>query len=212
MKTSVTTSIDQDLDEAGLIRAQVVIPPDLNPDVQLLANRCSPADFEASICPPNSVMGSAVAASPLLSQPLAGNVVFVETGGTPDIGLDLQGQLHLLLRGSLGLDKVVVFDGLPDIPISHFALTFPSSPGLLIASRNLCVPPPPLFHADFTGYNGASTAVDSPATVQGACAPSNLAKKCKKAKKKKHKHRAADAKKHKKKKSCKKKKKRKKKR
>jgi hypothetical protein len=211
MKTSVTTSIDQDLDEAGLIRAQVVIPPDLNPDVQLLGNRCSPADFEASICPPSSIMGSAVAASPLLSQPLAGNVVFVDTGGTPDIGLDLQGQLHLLLRGTLGLDKVVVFDGLPDIPIAHFALTFPSAPGLLIASRNLCVPPPPLFHADFTGYNGANTAVDSPATIQGACGP-NPATKCKKAKKKKHKKRAAEAKKKHKKKSCKKKKKRKKRR
>ena len=208
MKTSVTTSIDQDLDEAGLVQARVVIPPDLNPDVQLLGNRCSPADFEASVCPPNSVIGSAVAASPLLSRPLAGNVVFVETGGTPDIGLDLQGQLHLLLRGSLGLDKVVVFDGLPDIPIAHFALTFPSSPGLLIASRNLCVPPPPLFHADFTGYNGATTAVDSSATVQGACGR-NAATKCKKAKKKKHKRRAAEAKKHKKK-SCKKKKRKKK--
>ncbi|HEY6652500.1 MAG TPA: hypothetical protein VI028_00090, partial [Solirubrobacterales bacterium] len=177
MKTSVTTSIDQDLDEAGLVKARVVIPPDLNPDVALLGNRCSAADFETSNCPPNSVIGSVVAASPLLSQPLAGNVVFVETGGTPDIGLDLQGQLHLLLRGSLGLDKVVVFDGLPDIPIAHFALTFPSAPGLLIASRNLCVPPPPLFHADFTGYNGATTAVDSSATVQGACGP-NAATKC----------------------------------
>ncbi len=201
MKTSVTTSIDQDLDEAGLVQARVVIPPDLNPDVQLLGNRCSRADFEASNCPPNSVVGSAVAASPLLSQPLAGNVVFVETGATPDIGLDLQGQLHLLLRGSLGLDKVVVFDGLPDIPIAHFALTFPSAPGLLIASRNLCVPPPPLFHADFTGYNGATTAVDSSATVQGGCGQ-NAATKCKKAKKK-HKRRAAEAKKKHKKKSCK---------
>jgi hypothetical protein len=209
MKTSVTTWIDQDLDEAGLVKARVVIPPDLNPDVALLGNRCSAADFETSNCAPNSVMGSAVAASPLLSQPLAGNVVFVETGGTPDIGLDLQGQLHLLLRGSLGLDKVVVFDGLPDIPIAHFALTFPSAPGLLIASRNLCVPPPPLFHADFTGYNGATTAVDSSATVQGACGQ-NAATKCKKAKKKKHKRRAAEAKKKHKKKSCKKKKRKKK--
>ena len=135
MKTSVTTSIDQDLDEAGLVRARIVIPPDLNPDVQLLGNRCSPADFEASVCPPNTIMGSAVAASPLLSQPLAGTVVFVETGATPDIGLDLQGQLPLLLRGTLGLDKVVIFDGLPDIPIAHFELTFPCAPGLLIASR-----------------------------------------------------------------------------
>jgi hypothetical protein len=207
-KTSVTTSIDQDLDEAGLVKATVTIPPDLNPDANLLGNRCTPTDFLASNCPPSSVMGSAVAASPLLSQPLAGNVVFVDTGGVPDIGLDLQGQLHLLLRGSLGLDKVVTFDGLPDIPIAHFALTFPASPGLLSASRNLCVPPPPNFHADFQGYNGASTAVDSSATVVGSCKP--LATKCKAKKKHKKKHhRAAESKKHKKKhkKHCKKKRK-----
>jgi len=193
-KTSVTTSIDQDIDEAGLIRATVTIPPDLNPDANLLGNRCSPTDFLASNCPPSSVMGSAVAASPLLTQPLAGNVVFVETGGVPDIGLDLQGQLHLLLRGTLGLDKVVTFDGLPDIPIAHFALTFPSSPGLLAASRNLCEPPPPNFHADFVGYNGAASSVDSPATIIGGCNPAGSGSKCRKAKKK-HKHRAAEAKK-----------------
>jgi hypothetical protein len=131
-------------------------------------------------------------------------VIFVDTGGVPDIGLDLQGQLHLLLRGTLGLDKVVTFDGLPDIPISHFQLTFPASPGLLTASRNLCVPPPPNFHADFQGYNGANTSVDTAAVVEGACQEVLPAKKCKKAKKKR-KHRAAEAKKHKKK-SCKKKK------
>jgi hypothetical protein len=190
LKTTATTSIDQDADEAGLVRAEVAIPPDLNPDVALLGNRCSPTDFQASNCPPSSVMGSAIAASPLLSQALAGNVVFVDTGGTPDIGLDLQGQLHLLLRGTLSLDKHVVFDGLPDIPIFHFQLTFPSSPGLLIASRNLCVPPAPVFHAVFQGYNGASTSVDPSATVEG-CGPSGpVTKKCKKAKKKR-KHRAA---------------------
>ena len=42
----------------------------------------------------------------------------------PDIGLDLNGQLHLLLTGSLTLSEVVTFDGLPDIPISDFRLTF----------------------------------------------------------------------------------------
>jgi hypothetical protein len=209
-KTSATTSIDQDLDEAGLIKATVAIPPDLNPDASLLGNRCSPTAFLASNCPPNSVMGSAVAASPLLSQPLSGNVMLIESGGLPDIGLDLQGQLHLLLKGTLGLDKVVTFDGLPDIPIAHFALTFPSSPGLLTASRDLCVPPPPLFHADFQGYNGASTSVNSSATVVGACNPLATAKKCKKAKKKKGKKRAAEAKKKSKNKSCKKKKRKKK--
>jgi hypothetical protein len=205
-KTTATTSIDQDPGEAGLIKATVTIPPDLNPDANLLGNRCSPIAFLASNCPPNSVMGSAIAASPLLKQPLSGNVMLIDTGGLPDIGLDLQGQLHLLLRGTLGVDKVVTFDNLPDIPIAHFALTFPSAPGLLTASRNLCVPPAPNFHADFQGYNGASSSVDSAATVVGACNPLGT-KKCKKAKKRKRNHRAAEAKKKHKKKSCKKKRK-----
>ena len=72
----------------------------------------------------------------------------------------------------------------------------------MIANRDLCVGPPPVFHADFTGYNGATTSVDSPASVQGCGGGSNAAK-CKKAKKK-HKHRAAESKKQKKR-SCKKK-------
>jgi hypothetical protein len=131
-------------------------------------------------------------------------VELVQGSSLPDIGLDLAGQLHLQLKGSLGLDQVVTFDNLPDIPISHFQLTFTNPPSLLLANRNLCTPPPPLFHADFTGYNGATVPVDSQATVIGSCA-GNAGAKCKKAKKKKRHHRAAESKKHKKK-SCKKKK------
>ena len=96
----------------------------------------------------------------------------------------------------------MTFDGLPDIPIAHFQLTFGPNPGLLTANRNLCAPPRPLFHADFAGYNGAAASVDAPATVDGCGAVS----KCKKANKKKHKRRAAEAKKKHKKRSCKKKK------
>jgi hypothetical protein len=100
---------------------------------------------------------------------------------------------------------VVTFDGLPDIPIAHFQLTFTPSPGLLLANRDLCVPPAPLFHADFQGYNGAAVSVDSPAIIEG-CGPAPAARKCKKAKKKR-KHRAAsEAKKKHKKKKCKRKK------
>ena len=118
------------------------------------------------------MVGNAIATSPLLSQGLAGQVLLVDNGGLlPNIGLDLRGQLHLLLQGSLNVDKSVTFGdlppGLPDIPISHFQLAFTNPPGLLIANRDLCVRPPPVFHADFMGYNGATASVDSPASVQG---------------------------------------------
>jgi hypothetical protein len=211
--TTVVTSIQQDLDEAGLIKAEVAVPSnDLVANANLLGSTCLPADFQAGACPANSVVGSAIAASPLLSLPLSGNVMLVSNGSPiPDIGLDLNGQLHLLLTGSLTLSEVVTFDGLPDIPISDFRLTFSSDPGLLMANRDLCAPPAPLFHADFTGYNGATSSVDSAATVVGCGAGNNgnggVGGKCKKTKKRKHRHhRAAESKKHHKKHSCKKKK------
>jgi hypothetical protein len=188
--TSVTTSIEQGPDEAGLLKATVIVPNDFNPNAALLGNACDQASFQAGACPLTSVVGSAIASSPLLSQPLSGPVLLVNAGGQfPNIGLDLQGELHLLLQGTLDITKTVVFDGLPDIPIATFLLNFGPSPGLLGTSRNICMQPAPVFHADFQGYNGASSSVDAPATVEG-CGP--VKKKCKKVKKKR-KHRAADA-------------------
>ena len=208
--TTAITNIHQDDNEAGLSQAMVAVPQEaLAPNFPVLdpGNICSTANFLASACQPSSVVGTALAGSPLLSEPLSGPVELVQGGTLPNIGLDLQGQLHLLLQGQLALNQVVTFDGLPDIPISNFQLTFTNPPGLLTANRDLCAPPPPNFHADFTGYNGATSSVDSAATVLG-CGPGsgNVGGKCKKAKKKKHKRRAAEAKKHKKKRSCKKKK------
>jgi hypothetical protein len=216
--TTVSTAILQDNDEAGLRKAVVRVPGDLNPNATIFFGPpCGQAEFVAGTCPPQTVVGLATAASPLLSQPLIGNVSLVSSGGPfPNLGLDLKGQLHLLLQGSIDISagNTVTFGevppGLPDIPISRFQLTFTPSPGLIGTARDICVPPPPIFHADFTGYNGKTTSVDAPATVVG-CGPSSAVKKakCKKAKKKKGKKRAAEAKK-KKKKKCKKKKRKKK--
>jgi hypothetical protein len=204
--TTASTAILQDVDEAGLHDAMVTVPPDLNPNATLFFGpHCSQTDFLASSCPSNTIVGQATAASPLLSSPLAGNVELVDGGTFPNLGLDLQGQLHLLLQGTTAINpNTVTFNGLPDIPISRFQLTFTNPPALLGTSRDICVPPAPNFHASFQGYNGATTSVDAPGVVDGcgASAPVTTKKKCKKHKKK---HRAAEAKK---KKKCKKRKKR----
>ena len=214
--TTASTSILQDADEAGLLNAVVKVPADLNPNATIFfGGACDQASFAAGTCPSNTIVGLATAASPLLSQPLVGNVALVKgAGALPNLGLDLKGQLHLLLQGTTDISNgnTVTFDGLPDIPIARFQLTFTNPPALLGTARDLCTPPAPLFHADFTGYNGASTSVDSPATVDGcggsgAGGAGGAKAKCNKAKKKHKKHRAAESKKkHKKKHSCKKKK------
>jgi hypothetical protein len=214
--TSASTSILQDFDEAGLLKAVVKVPSDLNPNATIFfGGSCDQASFQAGTCPSNTVVGFATAASPLLSQPLVGNVELVAASGSPfpNLGLDLKGQLHLLLQGSTDVSagNTVTFGdvppGLPDIPISRFQLTFTNPPGLLGTSRDICVPPAPTFHADFTGYNGKTSSVDAAARVDGCGVGTGGNKaKCKKAKKHKKKHRAAEAKKKHKKKSCKKKK------
>lgn len=213
-KPPVSSVIEQDTGEAGLQKAEVFLPPDLGVDLTQLNEYCPLAQFNAAACPPNSVVGSAIATSPLLTQPLTGPVTLVEAAVLPDIGLNLGGPLTLNLHGTLDIAGSVTFSGLPDIPISHFELNFLGGPdGLNVANRNLCLPPAPLFHENFTGHNGATTSLDTFATVEGGCGPV-AKKKCKaKAKKKKgKKSEASAAKKKKQKKSCKKKKKKRKKR
>jgi len=187
--TSVTTAIDQAGTEAGLRRAVVVTPGDFGANVAQLDGVCAPADFQAGSCPAASVVGNAIATSPLLSAPLTGPVVLVDTDELPLIGLDLSGQLSFKLTGTLAFDNRVTFDGLPDIPIAHFELQFAGGPeGLLYANRDLCAPPAPLFSGTFTSHGGADLPFSRDAAVQG-CGPSYnpvppAAKKCKKAKKK----------------------------
>ncbi|MFL5908600.1 MAG: hypothetical protein ACJ75Z_13515, partial [Solirubrobacterales bacterium] len=199
----VTTSIDQGPGEAGLKDALVVLPPDLGVNLTKLNQICPLATFNTAACPPNTVVGSAIATSPLLAQPLTGPVVLVESEVLPDIGLNLSGPLSLNLHGRLDFSGTVTFGGLPDIPISHFELKFTGGPdGLNVANRDLCKPPAPLFHENFTSYSGAMTSLATRAKVDGC---GGVLAKCKKGKKKRKHHAAEAAKKHKKK-SCKKKK------
>jgi hypothetical protein len=208
-KPPVSSVIEQDAGEAGLAEAKVLLPPDLGVDLVRLNDSCSIPAFQAAACPPALFIGSAIATSPLLTEPLTGPVVLVQGLSIPNLGLNLAGPLALNLQGILGLEGSVTFSGLPDIPISHFELNFFGGPaGLNVADRNLCLPPAPLFHENFTAHSGASTSLQTAATVEG-CGPV-AKKKCKaKAKKKRGKKSDASAakkKKHKKK-FCKKKKK-----
>jgi hypothetical protein len=159
----LSTTISQTIDEAGLLRAQVVLPAGIGGNNETLNNKCPQAAFEAGTCPATSIVGSASATSPLLAQGLSGPVALVEPAGAalPDLGIDLRGPLALKLKGTLGFTpegrNIVVFDGLPDIPIAGFTLTFAGGPGgLVVPSRDICQPPPLLFDATFLAHSAAS--------------------------------------------------------
>jgi hypothetical protein len=214
-KPPVTTSIQQDFDEAGLKRAHVLLPTNIGSDSNVLTVTCPPADFQAGACAPNTVLGSALAGSPLLTEPLTGPVIAVgNPSGLPRIGLDLTGPLSMKLMGDFVVSPSagLVFNGLPDIPIADFSLTFDQD-RLVINLTDLCDGAPRTFTTAFDGHNGATAGGPVNAAIDGCTAfgpgkGSAKGKKCKK-KRKKGKGKAAAAKK--KKKKCKRKKRKKKK-
>ena len=170
-KPPLTTVIEQAPDEAGLKRAQVILPAGVTADATALGTTCPTPQFQASQCPANTIVGSATAQSPLLTVPLSGQVAIVEPltpGGLPNLGVDLKGPLALQLRGNfiLAARPGNVFEGLPDIPISRFELRFDADK-LVLTTRELCEPPVPTLHADFEGHNGATLSGDFPIEVVG---------------------------------------------
>jgi hypothetical protein len=122
------------------------------------------------VCPEHTLVGTARAESPLQSTPLTGTVSIAEplTLGLPNLGLDLTGALPLQLRGNFVLSPAPgnAFEGLPDIPISRFELTFQQG-RLVTVSRDLCTGALPMFSASFVGHNGALLSDQVPATVEG---------------------------------------------
>jgi len=177
----VSTTIAQTIEEAGLKRASVTLPAELGPNVSAFANTCAEADFQAGNCPAAATVGSAKAASPLQSEALEGPVVLITTpaGALPRLGLDLRGALALKLTGEITIDdsnptafrNQVTFNGLPDIPISEFTLTFAGGPdGLNFATRNPCGKPPFQFNTSFLAHSDATTsgATDAEATCRGS--------------------------------------------
>jgi hypothetical protein len=170
---SATTVISQDLGEANLRRAAVRLPSALGASGEVLNSVCPVDAYSAGTCPPGSVIGSARATSPLLPAPLQGPVTLVapETPGLPRIALDLTGPLTLRLFGQFALlngGSGAIFDGLPDIPIARFALTFNGGEaGLLVNTQDLCEPPKPTFQTEFLGHSGAERSGNVNAVVKG---------------------------------------------
>jgi hypothetical protein len=110
---------------------------------------CSRVQFQSQHCPAGSVYGKAVAYTPLLDDPLRGNVYLrSSTGKLPDLVADLySGAVRIIVEGKIGPTKQggidAFFDDLPDQPIDRFTMTLRGGKhGLLTNSTNICAAPP----------------------------------------------------------------------
>jgi len=123
--------------EANIAQLAITFPSQLPVRLETLRKACPAATFEANpaACPAASSVGSAVAHTPILAQPLSGPVYLVSYGSAkfPDIVMVLQGEgVTVDVDGqsfvsSTGVLKVT-FASVPDAPISAFETVLPAGP------------------------------------------------------------------------------------
>jgi hypothetical protein len=158
--------------EAHMRSAQVKLPLSLALD-PFNAQSDDLCEFEAGKrvdCPPSSIVGQAVAHTPVLNRPLEGPVYFVKnvridpkTGRQirtlPTLLIPLRGEVALDLRATTTVidDKLVsTFPTIPDAPVSRFELNLKGGKkGILVAVQNICRRPrSQIADAEIDGHNG----------------------------------------------------------
>jgi hypothetical protein len=177
----LTTIVSQGPNEANSKRVEAILPSTIKANNDALNHQCPPSSFPIDptvpqSCPASSQVGTAVARTPLLSQPLQGPVYLIQNAGLlPKVGLDLKGPLPARIIGNatptadFRLDNVFgdVPPGLPDVPLSSFKLTFAGgNGGLVTATQDIC-DGPSTYNAVFDSFGGQHVTQQSNATVNG---------------------------------------------
>jgi hypothetical protein len=129
--------------EANTRKVSVTLPRGELLDNAHIGTVCTRVQFAADNCPPRSMLGKASVASPLLDQPLKGNVYLRSSSHElPDIALDLEGQVDF--EAAARIDSVggrlrASFETVPDIPFSRIVVDLAGgSKGLVQNSESLC--------------------------------------------------------------------------
>jgi len=133
--------------EANTAQAQVKLPRSTFLDQAHIRTVCTRVQFAAEACPKGSIYGKATAITPLLDEPLSGNVYLRSSNHKlPDLVVALRGPASLPIEVDLHgkTDSVKralrnTFEALPDAPVSSFRLElFGGKRGLVVNSRDLC--------------------------------------------------------------------------
>ena len=158
--------------DANLSGISVTFPDSEILDQGHIGTVCTRVQWAADQCPPASVYGTVSATTPLLDNPLTGNVYLRSSSHElPDLVTDLRGPASqpIRLEASGRTDSVKgrlrnTFDFIPDAPLSKVVLRLQGgNKGLLQNNTNICAHP---FRASvtFTAHNGRSYGSD-PKTI-----------------------------------------------
>jgi hypothetical protein len=158
---ALTAMLTEPSGQANLSSARVTLPLSLALDPVNSTHVCAYAVAQAVHggavgCPASTIVGTASASTPLLSQPLTGPVYLVQgirfgahgqqIRTLPTLLIPLRGQLALDLRASTSVNGpnqlVNTFSTIPDVPVSAFTLQITGGPkGLLVITgrgQNIC--------------------------------------------------------------------------
>jgi hypothetical protein len=142
---AVTAVLTQKPNQANTKAATVILPGSQFIDNSHINNPCTRVEFAAEACSTRSILGTVTAVTPLLGEPLKGNVYFRSNGGDrelPDLVADLRGPLHVTLVGFIDSTNGRVrtrFLNVPDAPVTKFTMKlFGGKRGLIENSKDLC--------------------------------------------------------------------------
>jgi hypothetical protein len=163
--------------DANISKVKVDLPKQLPSRLTTLQKACPANTFEANPagCPPESIVGHAIASTPVMPVPLSGPAYFVSHGGEefPQLIIVLQGYgatVHLI--GSTFIDKAGItsstFKAIPDVPVGTFELTLPQGKySALAANGNLCTTKKLTMPTSFVAQNGAVIHTSTPILPTG---------------------------------------------
>jgi hypothetical protein len=155
---AINAVVTQSAGQANLKRVRVALPLSLALDPDNANGLCEFVDGSKvePTCPKASIVGSAVATTPILDEPLSGPVYFVknirkdpksgrEIRTLPKLVIPLVGQngVKLTLTGTSAVEDdqlVTTFDNIPDAPVSSFKLNIIGGKGgiLTVSGADIC--------------------------------------------------------------------------
>ena len=173
-RPAVRTVVSQATGEAGQSSVAVTLPGVLGVDLTRLAVACAPELALSRGCPEETKVGSVTAGTPLLADPLGGDVFLTANpaGGLPKLTIQLDDPIPLRLDGTPELTAgglKTTFTGLPDVPLTRFQLDLG---GVFENRADLCtLAAPPPVAAAFAAHSGAAATAATPVEIAGCTPP-----------------------------------------
>jgi hypothetical protein len=178
--TGLVITVKSSAGQSNIGKTKLEFPSIIPSRLPTLQKSCPDTTFDANPanCSKESIVGSAIAKTPVLKEPLSGPVYLVSHGGRelPDAEIVLQGEgIKLVLDGTTDIEKnaagksvtISSFETVPDAPVETFEVQLPrSTKSAFTGYGDLCTEKP-VVETKFTGQNGAYLQEETPVKVTG---------------------------------------------